>query len=1043
MGDEFHAYRRSVEDVLQRLGVEEKKGLSDGEVEQRRKNSGFNELEVDPPTPLWQLVLEQFDDLLVKILLAAAVLSFVIALQETMTAKKGSGHQESLVQAFVEPFVILLILIINAIVGVWQETNAENALEELKRLQPKTARVIRNGKVDEIPARMLVVGDIVELVVGNKIPADIRITTLHTTTVRADESALTGESETVLKTTDALGADIIAKDAFKQVNMLFSGTTVSGGKCRGVVIHIGQKTQVGSIAQEVKSEEDDKTPLKIKLDEFGEMLSKVIAAICVAVWIMNYSNFDDPIHGSYFKGCIYYLKIAVALGVAAIPEGLPAVITLCLALGTRRMVKKNAIIRKLPSVETLGCVTVICSDKTGTLTLNEMTVVSFVHFGSSLADIQEHEVGGHSGYNPEGTVGNLGVLNEEKDKGIIDCIKVSTLCNDAEIFWNEEDKKFGRRGEPTEAALKCFAEKFKLGSVEHKGKHDDVSNHFNERFNRVTTLEFSRVRKSMSVLCKPHTGGENVLFVKGAPEQIIVRCTRVMMRDGTEATLPVKGREALLQKVDDLARRPLRTLALAVRCKLQGGLDSYDGNHSHPAHEKLMVQPDQYADTIENYMVFVGLLGIKDPARTEVSGAISTARTAGIRVVMITGDKKETAEAIACEIGIFLDSSTVSSKSLTGSEFQKKSLDEQKSFLSSDHTGRVFSRTHPTDKSHIVKLFKELGEIPAMTGDGVNDAPALKAASIGVAMGIAGTEVAKEASDMVLADDNFATIVAAVEEGRAIYSNMKAFIRYLISSNIGEVASIFLTAALGFPEGLIPVQLLWVNLVTDGPPATALGFNPADDDIMEKPPRDKNDQLISGWIFFRYMVIGLYVGFATVGIFAYWYLWYDTAADGHTLVSWYQLTHWSECPNWKTADWVNGLPKPIHGIDFTKNPCDYFQKGKIVASTLSLTVLVAIEMFNALNALSEDGSLLHMPPWVNPWLLAAMAMSFGLHFLILYVPFLAEVFSISPLTLQDWKLVLYFSLPVIFIDELLKVYGRMQNAKAQKIRMELLNKKSQ
>lgn len=1013
-------YFEDVDKVLKILNTDEGKGLKTSEVEALRAKHGRNELDQEEPTSLYELVLEQFDDLLVKILLGSAALSFVIALVQQ--------NEEEGLEAYIEPFVILLILIINAVVGVWQESNAESALEALKQLQPQFANCTRDGELHpEMPARDLVPGDIVEVKVGNKIPADMRIIKLLTTTIRIDEASLTGESTTVMKQTEALKKSSGKMACSAKVNMLFSGTTVSGGRCRAVVTETGMQTEIGHIQKAVSSEEDDKTPLKIKLDEFGELLSKVIGAICLLVWIMNYKQFFDPIHGSVFNGCIYYLKIAVALGVAAIPEGLPAVITLCLALGTRRMVKKNAIIRKLPSVETLGCVTTICSDKTGTLTMNEMTAVSFVHIGKTAADIREFEVSGTS-YDPKGKIEGLGHISKS-DKGLQDIANVCAICNESQILY--KDDKFVRVGEPTEAALRVLVEK--LG---YPGRGDqatdktvithDASDYYSNTTKIIETLEFSRGRKSMSVLC--NNGKNNVLLCKGAPEKVIARCNLMRTQDGKDVPMSQALRAKLLDQVKTMAERPLRVLAFATKEQFTDGyqpLSTYDGNKSHPAHKLLQVDPEKF-EKIEQHMVFLGLAGIKDPARAEVKPSIELCKKAGIRVIMITGDKKETAEAIAREVGIFSADQNIEGKSYTGEEFHKMSRAQQEEAIMSDHKGRCFSRTDPKDKQDLVNLLKSQGEIPAMTGDGVNDAPALKAASIGVAMGIAGTEVAKEASDMILADDNFATIVAAVEEGRAIYSNMKAFIRYLISSNIGEVASIFLTAALGLPEGLVPVQLLWVNLVTDGPPATALGFNPADDDIMERPPRKADDQLITQWVFFRYMVIGLYVGFATVGVFAYWYMYYDWAGDGHTLVTYEQLSNWGKCSHWDNFEVAD-----FGGMSFAGDKaCTYFTKGKEKASTLSLSVLVTIEMFNALNALSEDGSLLHMPPWANPWLLLAMAVSFAMHFVILYVPFLANIFDIVPLTWGDWQIVFWFSFPVIIIDEILKLVGRMSREKS-------------
>mmetsp|Transcript_4637 Transcript_4637/g.10390 ORF Transcript_4637/g.10390 Transcript_4637/m.10390 type:complete len:1046 (-) Transcript_4637:392-3529(-) len=1031
-------FKSSVEDVLKERNVTLDKGLSASEVSRLREIHGPNELEQEERTPLWELVLEQFDDKLVQILLAAAMLSFVLAFFEEV---------DHWVEAFVEPAVILLILIINAIVGVWQESNAENALEALKKMQSLHAPCLRDGVWhDELPTEELVPGDVVKISVGDKSPADVRLCSLITATLRSDEGALTGESETVLKTVDAITTGEKISD---QKNMVFAGTTISGGKAIGIVTATGMSTEIGKIQSAVTeaSEDAEKTPLNQKLDEFGDLLTQVITGICVLVWVMNFNQFSDPVFGGVFKGCIYYLKIAVALGVAAIPEGLPAVITLCLALGTKKMVKRNAIVRKLPSVETLGCCTVICSDKTGTLTTNQMVVEALVVSDEQEGGLQEFRVTGTEYAPTDGEI--LGYTSTTGN--LEEMANVCALCNEAVIRY--ADDKYVRVGEPTEAALKCLVEKMGLpGSAAPSGAAEKAayfSSEIQSKFEKEATLEFSRDRKSMSVLCKNKASGDRVLFVKGAAELLLDRCTSVMRSDGSVQALSAKDRENIADRITDMSVRPLRVLGMAIK-------------NGMPAKEDLpsqLLNIDEYA-TVESGLTFVGLTGIKDPPRPEVRSAIQRCQDAGIRVIMITGDNKITAEAIARDVGILEDGESVKGKSFTGAEFFHGSItDEQRAKLIMQGGGsRVFSRTEPRDKQLLVKLLRSCGEVPAMTGDGVNDAPALKQASIGIAMGIAGTEVAKEAADMILADDNFATIVSAVEEGRSIYSNMKAFIRYMISSNIGEVVSIFLTSSIGCPEGLIPVQLLWVNLVTDGPPATALGFNPPDPDVMLKPPRGKDDALINNWVFFRYMVIGLYVGFATVGIFVFWYTGYEdfvdwlgpsvmgmigSTYDGHSMVSYSQLTRWGQCRSGEDALGtifegfaVNDFDYTGHGMieDFSSDPCTYFTKGKMKASTLSLSVLVTIEMFNALNAVSEDGSLLTIPPWVNPWLLLAMASSFILHFMILYVPWMATIFSISPHDAVDWILVFLFSFPVILIDEVLKYVGRGMNEAERKER---------
>jgi len=723
-------------------------------------------------------------------------------------------------------------------------------------------------------------------------------------------------------------------------------------------------------------ENEEQTPLKKKLDDFGEKLSYLIGIVCLLVWLMNYNKFFDEIHGTPLKGCIYYFKIAIALAVAAIPEGLPAVITTCLALGTRKMAANNAIVRRLPSVQTLGCTTVICSDKTGTLTKNEMCAVELAYIGTSVNDIKMFDIEEKS-YDPTCVVKGLTANHLKDGSPIKELAIVCSLNSTAKIV--KEGGKYKRQGEPTEAALLVAAEKIASVTENINFANSDMPyfDKLTAQVEKVGVLEFSSERKTMSTIIKGlnlNKQAGNQVLLKGAPERVIEKCKFYKNENGEVKAFTEADKNILLEKVNGMASRGLRCLAGAI---------IYDGGNLKDvtvanASEKL-TQFDKYNE-YETGGCFLGIVCIKDPVRPEVKQSIADCNTAGIRVIMITGDSKNTAIAIAKELNIITDKSDIARDCFTGQEFEAMKEQERIRCLQGQG-GKVFSRVEPRHKKDLVKYLIDLGHIVAMTGDGVNDAPALKQAHIGIAMGITGTEVAKEASDMVLADDNFATIVKAVEEGRSIYSNMKAFIRYLVSSNIGEVVSIFMTALLGVPEGFNSVQLLWVNLVTDGLPATALSFNPADKDIMKQPPRDEKDSLISNWVLFRYTVVGMYVGFATVGIFVWWYVWAETG-DGHTLVTFDQLSHWSECPTW-----VGFQVNNVFGLDFSKDPCQYFIKGKVKASTLSLSVLVTIEMLNALNAISEDNSLLVMPPWINPYLILAIIASISIHNIILYVPF--------------------------------------------------------
>ncbi|KAL3758588.1 hypothetical protein ACHAWU_008342 [Discostella pseudostelligera] len=964
------------------------------------------------------------------------------------TESMAKAHQFSfrhILEALIEPIVITTILIINALVGGYQSLNASKGISALTQMQAQKAVVkMNNGESDssiasadevEVDSRTLVPGDVAVLTVGQKIPADIRLISVSTSSFTVDEACLTGESDSVAKIPyrgDASNDESPEKGAGSMgahaKGMLYGGTVITAGKGIGVVVRTGMDTEMGKIQRGVTEAAagDHRTPLAIKLDEFGDTLTRIIAFICIAVWAASIPKFKDPTFQTPVQGAVYYAKVAVALGVAAIPEGLPAVITLCLSLGTRRMAKRNVIVRKLPSVETLGCTSVICTDKTGTLTTNEMAAVSLV----LLEDfkVEEHKVSGVS-YSPLGVIDGIEHSSEIRNNptgAVADVAAVSALCNDANIVGYDEpkasSKSYERLGEPTEAALCVLAEK--LGGKSSETEVATVQtiaaanvNSWRTDHPRQATLEFNRDRKSMSVLSShwdnSNTSG-NRLLVKGAPNLLLERCTHAKLRDGTVVKLDGKLRRQIEEKTTDLATRPLRVLALAVKetDKLEESLmhyahDAHNDDERHP----LLSNPDNYS-SIESGLTWVGMVGIKDPARPEVADSINKCHDAGIRVIMITGDARDTAVAIARDVNILPPASLGTQvKAYEGREFFEKPESEQLQLLASPGN-MIFCRAEPSDKQLLIKMLQSMGEIVAMTGDGVNDAPALQQANIGVAMGISGTEVSKEAADMVLADDNFSTIVAAVEEGRAIYANMQAFICFLISCNVGEIAAILLSAICGFPEPLSAMHLLWVNLVTDGPPATALGFNPPAPDVMSQKPRPSDEPIMTKFMAYRYLLTGTYVGIATVGSFVGHYL-----SQG---ISLRQLRSWGKCDqSWTPPDGAT---------------CEsLFQgAGRELPQTLSLTVLVCMELFKALSAVSVDSSLLTVGPNQNPLLIAGVILPFILHVAVVYssklgLPGLAKSFGLAPLSLDDWKTALKWSAPILIVEEVLKAIGRSRS----------------
>ncbi|GAN31808.1 cation-translocating P-type ATPase [Candidatus Brocadia sinica] len=910
----------SVDEVIRRLDTNPDTGLSNRESDNRLRKYGYNQLEEKEGVSPLLLFLEQFNNFIVWVLIGAAIISGVL-------------------EEWVDALAIIAIVIINAIIGFIQEYRAEKSLAALQKMSAPFSRVMREGELHSIPSREIVPGDMVLLEAGDYVPADGRLCSSFS--LNTQEASLTGESTPVSKSIEPLPNPSLPIGDRK--NMVFMGTSVTNGKGTCVVVTTGMHTELGKIAGLIQEAGKEETPLQRKLEVFGKKLVYLCLGIVTLVFLLELWR-KDPLLEAFL--------ISVSLAVAAIPEGLPAIVTIALALGVQRMVKRHVLIRKLPSVETLGCATVICSDKTGTLTQNEMTVRKMFVNGKTV------DISG-TGYAPEGNFTFNNMPLSEIDKRMVTCVLgIGVLCNNAHL--KRDNTTWKVIGDPTEGAILSAAAKTGIWKES-----------LQKKFPLLSEIPFDSDRKKMSTIRNtPHD--TMLVCEKGAPDVILKDCTKIFM-GGEIRDLTKDDVQVILEENNKMAGAALRVLGIAFK------LPDREITNPTPA-------------DVEKDMIFAGLLAMIDPPRPEVKDAVAICHKAGIKTVMITGDHKNTARAIGEELG-FLGNNV---KAIDGVELDSlpdEILEKEVSRIA------VYARVSAEHKLRIVKAWKKQGEVVAMTGDGVNDAPAVKEASIGVSMGITGTDVTKEASDMIITDDNFASIEAAVEEGRGIYDNIKKSIHYLLSCNAGEIFTMLFASIFNLPLPLFPIQILWINIATDGLPALALGVDSVDPDIMKRPARRSAEQIIDR----NLGILILFQGFiiATGTLLAYLYiLYYTSSAKPGYLYYWF----------------TNEMIPCAFGGELLGD--------KERARTVAFCVMVISQLFHSLNCRNAKLSLFKIGIFTNKKLLLAIGLSLTMQVAIVYIPFFEDIFKVTPLGLKDWIIVFGFSSLIFVIMELVKCFKR-------------------